>query len=124
MNIENLTIAECRQIAAMFGGQTAVPPCPHIGTRVIIRGYASGVHYGTLAAHCERQVTLNQSRRMWRWHANGGITLSEVALNGLGSGDIRIQDVLPEITILDALEIIPCSEVACASIDCAPAYVP
>ncbi len=129
MDIENLTIGEARQIAAMFAPTQSAPtksapPCPHIGQRVIIRGYASGVHYGILAAHHERQVTLHQSRRMWRWFANGGISLSEVALNGLGDGDVRLQVVLPKITILDAIEIIPCSPGAIKSIDAQPVYVP
>lgn len=42
-----------------------------IGRKCIIRCYASGVHYGTVAAHEGRQVTLTDARRLWRWHTGG-----------------------------------------------------
>ena len=43
MNIDNLTIGEARQIAALFGNGGAEPTfTPHIGKRCIIRTYASG----------------------------------------------------------------------------------
>lgn len=90
------------------------------GRRVIVRCYASGVHYGTLAAHEGRQVTLTQSRRLWRWHTGGkdkGVSLSAVALTGIDAKKSVVEPVLAQITILDALEIIPASDAAAASID-------
>lgn len=90
----------------------------HIGKKVIIRGYASGVHFGTLAAVDGRRVDLIESRRLWRWHTGGeGISLSEVAATGIDGKRSRIAVTLPEITLLDALEIIPTTDVAAASIE-------
>lgn len=93
-----------------------------IGTQVIIRCYASGVHYGTLAALEGRQVTLTDSRRLWRWHTGGkkkGVSLSAVALTGIDAEKSTVEPVLPKIVLLDALEIIPCSHAAVASIEAA-----
>jgi hypothetical protein len=91
-----------------------------IGRKCIIRCYASGVHYGTLTAHDGRQVTLTDSRRLWRWHTGGkskGVSLSAVALTGIDVKQSVVEPVLPNITLLDALEIIPASEAAQASIE-------
>lgn len=93
-----------------------------IGRKCIIRCYASGVHYGTVAAHDGRQVTLTNSRRLWRWHTGGkhnGVSLSGVALNGIDAAKSTVEPALPEITLLDALEIIPASDKASKSIEAA-----
>ncbi|MDO5621941.1 MAG: hypothetical protein Q4G24_10770 [Paracoccus sp. (in: a-proteobacteria)] len=97
---------------------------PHIGKRCIIRTYASGVHFGTLTAQSARQVELTNARRLWRWFALDGISLSEVAANGIDASKSRICTTLPAMTILDALEIIPCSDEAAASIEAAGVYKP
>ena len=92
----------------------------HIGKKCIIRCYASGVHYGTVSAHDGREVTLTNSRRLWRWHTGGkskGVSLSGVALTGIDAKQSTVEPVLPEITLLDALEIIPASDVSAASIE-------
>ena len=93
-----------------------------IGRKCIIRCYASGVHFGTVASHDGRQITLTDSRRLWRWHTGGkhnGVSLSGVAINGIAAEKSTIEPVLPEITLLDALEIIPASDKAAASIEAA-----
>jgi hypothetical protein len=91
-----------------------------IGQKCIIRCYASGVHYGTVTAHEGRQVTLADSRRLWRWHTGGqhnGVSLSGVAVNGIDAAKSVVEPVLPVIVLLDALEIIPASEKAQATIE-------
>jgi hypothetical protein len=93
---------------------------PHIGKKVIVRAYGSGVHFGTLVAQDGQQVELALARRLWRWHTGGaGISLSEVSLTGIDQKKSRICAVLPEITILDAIEIIPACPEASASIETA-----
>lgn len=90
---------------------------PHIGKKCIIRTYASGVHYGTLVSHNGREVELKDARRLWRWRAVAGISLSEVACNGIDAGKSRICALVPAMTILDALEIIPALDGAVSSIE-------
>ena len=93
-----------------------------IGRKCIIRCYASGVHFGTLAAHDGRQVTLTDARRLWRWHTGGkdkGVSLSAVALTGINASRSTVEPAVAEIVLLDALEIIPATEAAAASIEAA-----
>ena len=94
----------------------------NIGKKCIIRCYASGVHFGTLTAHEGSQVTLSDSRRLWRWHTGGkskGVSLSGVALTGIDASKSTVEPVLPEITLLDAIEIIPATAAAAATIEAA-----
>ena len=93
-----------------------------IGKKCIIRGYASGVHFGTVSAHEGRQVTLTEARRLWRWHTGGkskGVSLSGVAVNGIDSKQSVVEPTVPEMVLLDAREIIPASEASIASIEAA-----
>lgn len=120
MSIDNLTYGEMKKIAAMFGGE-AGHTTPHIGKKCIVRTYASGVHFGTVVAQHGRQIELRDARRLWRWDAKDyGISLSEVANHGGTSGRHRFCETVREMTILDALEIIPCTQEAISAIEAAP----
>lgn len=125
MNINDLTIKQAKELAAMFGGNDAAPQSPHIGKKCIIRTYASGVHFGELILQHGRQVELKNARRLWRWDvAPHGISLSEVAKYGPVGARSKICCTVDEITILDALEIIPCTDDAVKVINDAPVYMP
>lgn len=125
MNLDDLTIREARQLAAMFNTTApAEPSTPHIGKQCIIRTYASGVHFGTVTAHHGRQVELGSARRLWRWHAAKGISLSDVAVHGITASKSKICTTVPTMTILDALEIIPASGDCAASIENATIFTP
>ena len=125
MNIDDLTIAQAKQLAAMFGGQAADPASPHIGKKCIIRTYASGVHFGELVSQSGRQVELKNARRLWRWDAApNGISLSEVSQYGPVGPRSKICCAVDEITILDGLEIIPCSDQAAKVVEEAGVYTP
>lgn len=82
---------------------------------VLIRSYASGVHYGYLKECADtlsgRVVTLVNSRRCWSWY--GAATLSQMALEGVKEADkCKFSMELPEIEIMNVIEIIPLSEEA------------
>ena len=88
----------------------------NIGKKVIIRGYRSGVEFGTLVAHNGREVTLHDARRIWTWA--GAASLSQLAMEGtLKPDDCRFAVSVNSITILDAIEIIPCTDKAIESIE-------
>ena len=116
-NIDNLTFGELKRIAAMFQASTAQQPAPHpfIGKYVICRCYSAGVHAGELVSKNGEEVVLKNSRRLWRWTANGGVALSGLAMLGLKSG--KIDTALPEQCLNGVIETIPCSEAAEASIN-------
>lgn len=88
----------------------------NIGKKVIIRGDRSGVEFGTLVAHNGREVTLHNARRIWYW--DGAATISQLAKDGTAKPkDCKFTVSVESITILDAIEIIPCTEKAIKSIE-------
>ena len=108
-NIDDLTIGQARQLAAMFAGQTTIAATPHpfIGRYVICRCSAAGVHAGVLVGVSGDTAILRDSRRLWQWQARDGVALSGVAQHGLAGG--KIDTANPEIYLTGVCEIIPCS---------------
>lgn len=87
-----------------------------INRKVIVRGDRSGVFFGTLTAKDGREVTLTNCRRLWQWA--GAASISQLAKDGSSNPDNCMFTVtVDEIVILDAIEIIPCTEKAIASIE-------
>lgn len=121
ININELTIGQAKELAAMFGAvapaQSSGSFTPHIGKRCIIRMYASGVFFGEIAAQDGRMVEIKNSRRLWGWKASESISLSAVAVHGVKDAGCKFAPAVPTMTVLDALEIIPASDKAAASID-------
>ena len=120
MNIDNFTLGELKQIAAIVNSQIAQPtastgPHPFVGKYVIARCYAAGVHAGFVKHVDGEQVILADSRRLWSWKAKDGIALSGVAQAGVQSG-CKIDVVNPEIYLTGVCELIPCSAAAQESI--------
>ena len=88
----------------------------NIGKKVIIRGDRSGVEIGTLVAQNGREVTLHNARRLWYW--DGAASLSQLAKDGPAiPGECKFTVTVDSITILDAIEIIPCTDKAIKSIE-------
>ena len=82
---------------------------------VIVRTYSAGVFAGTLVAQEAREVKLSNARRLWYW--KGAASLSQLAMEGVSKpNDCKFPCEVTEITLLDALEIIPCTEKAINSI--------
>lgn len=129
MNIDNLTIAQCKEIAAMFGAtannaeQKDGLVSKHVGEFVIVRTYASGVFFAKLEKHAGRMAELSYCRRLWSFKAADGISLSAVAINGVDSKVSRFPAAIPEQTVLDCLEFIPVSEQCRKSIEATPTAV-
>ena len=88
----------------------------NIGKKVIVRGDHSGVEFGTLVAHKGSEVTLHNARRIWYW--DGAATLSQLAKDGTAiPSNCKFTVYVESITILDAIEIIPCTDKAIKSIE-------
>ena len=84
--------------------------------RYIIRGRDSGVFFGEIAARDGQEVTILNCRRLWYW--SGAASLSQLAAEGVRNpGECKFTVTVDELCILDAIELIPCTEQACASID-------
>lgn len=82
-------------------------------TYVVVRTFGAGVHVGALAARAGREVTLRDGRRIWSWQEAN--TLHEIALRGVGRGS-RVSEAVPEILLLDAMEVISASAEAEANL--------
>lgn len=81
----------------------------------IIRGDRSGVFFGIVKERNGREVTLTNCRRLWYW--DGAASISQLAVNGTTRpGECKFTVTVPEITILDVIEIIPCEDKAVESI--------
>lgn len=127
MNINNLTLAQIQEIQALFGNQTAQANQPAtqgglngmIGKKVIIRTYSAGVWFGVLDQKAGNEVILKNARRMWQWWAKQGISLSACALYGVKHDQSKIIEPVESIW-LEAIEIIPCTDVAIQSLESAP----
>uniref|UniRef100_UPI003FF01AB8 DUF6948 domain-containing protein n=1 Tax=Prevotella sp. TaxID=59823 RepID=UPI003FF01AB8 len=88
----------------------------NIGKKVIIRGDRSGVEFGELVEHKGREVTLKDARRIWYW--DGAASLSQLAKDGTANpSKCKFTVSVDIITILDAIEIIPCTDKAIKSIE-------
>ena len=76
-----------------------------LGSTNVIRTYSAGVHAGTLKSQDGKVVVLTDAVRIWRWR--GANTLHELALHGPAQNWTRISEPVPEITLTEAIEIIP-----------------
>ena len=88
--------------------------------KVIIRADRSGVFFGELSSRNGREVELKDARRIWCWY--GATTLSQVANSGLDQKKSRVCEPVKSILILDAVEVIPCTEKAIANLEGAPEW--
>ena len=123
MNIDNLTIGQAKELAALFSGaQTQQQPASlnsMVGKKCIVRTYSAGVWFGEIAEKSGNEVVVKNARRMWKWWAKEGISLSSVALHGIKQDQSKIVEAVPSVW-LEAIELIPASDKAIASIEGAP----
>lgn len=126
INLDDLTLGQIKQLQILLGASTA--PAPRaissglnsmVGELCIIRTYAAGVWFGTVAAKDGNEVIVKDARRMWQWKAKQGISLSACALYGIDHAKSKIIEPVESVW-LEAIELIPCSSVAIDSISGAP----
>lgn len=91
------------------------------GKYVIIRGDRSGAFAGTLEFQENRKVVLTNCRRLWYW--SGAASLHQVSRDGVKRPrDCKFTVTVERIAILDAIEVIPTTEQAEASIKAVPEW--
>ena len=90
-----------------------------IGKKVIIRTYSAGCWFGTLEEKAKNEVILADARRMFRWKAVKGISLSACALYGVDTDYSKIVEPVDQVW-LEAIEIIPCTAEAIETLEGAP----
>ena len=124
MNIDELTIGQVKQLQSMQLLQPVQATKDQgiqamVGKKCIIRTYSAGVWFGEIAEKSGNEVIVKNARRMWNWWAEKSISLSGVALYGIKQDKSKI--VAPvESVWLEAIEMIPTTDVATKSIEGAP----
>jgi hypothetical protein len=118
MTIDNLTIKEAREIAAMFGAIHA-PATPTLGTgrKVIVRSRDAGVIYGEYAGNDGSTVYIRNGVQMWKWFAAKGISLIDVATYGVKKSDCKFSTATATVTVFNACALIDVTADAVASIE-------
>ena len=121
IDINSLTIGQAKELASLFGSAQPQQPGMNnmIGKKCVVRTYSAGVWFGEVAEKSGNEVIVKNARRMWKWWASEGISLSSVALHGVKHDDSKVVEAVPAVW-LEAIELIPASDKAIASIEGAP----
>lgn len=92
-----------------------------INKYVIVRTYSAGVFAGILTSRNGKEVTMSNARRIWYW--DGAASLSQLAKEGTKKPqNCKFPCPVDEILLTEAVEIIPCTAAAQASIESVPVW--
>ena len=121
IDINTLTIGQAKELASLFGAAQPQQSSLNsmVGKKCVVRTYSAGVWFGEVAEKSGNEVIVKNARRMWRWWAEEGVSLSSVALRGVKQEQSKIVESVPAVW-LEAIELIPASDKATASIEGAP----
>lgn len=129
-NLDNLTIKQARELAAMFGmagvqksADTNQGEHWSIGQWCLVRSSQMGCFFGRIASVSEpnadgtRNVVMSDARQLWRWWCAEGTGLASVARYGLATrSEVRIGGKVARQEVAGCGQIIEASSTACASI--------
>jgi len=88
---------------------------------VIVRTYSAGVFAGYIKSRKGQEVVMTKVRRLWKWA--GAATLSQLAQTGTSNpAECKFPEVVDEITLTQAIEILAVTRTAQKSIDMVPTW--
>ena len=92
-----------------------------IGKTCIVRTFSAGVFLGTVKERNGKEVLLTNARRIWYW--DGAASLSQLATDGTSKPEnCKFPAPVAEVLLTEAIEIIPSTEAAIASIEAVPVW--
>lgn len=92
-----------------------------IGRICMVRTYSAGVFLGEVTSRDGKEVALKNARRIWYW--DGAASLSQLATDGTSRpNECKFPAPVSEVLLTEAIEIIPATERAIASIAEVPAW--
>lgn len=92
-----------------------------IGKCVIVRCNRAGVFFGELAQRDGQEVELKNARRLWYWV--GAASISQIAAEGVKrSYECKFTMPVESIVLLEAIEIVPCTQQAVENINSVPVW--
>lgn len=81
----------------------------------IIRCSRAGVFFGQIKERRGDEVDLENARKIWYW--SGAAAVEQLAMDGVKNPSAcKITVEVPAMTVLEAIQIIPCTEKATESI--------
>ena len=84
--------------------------------KYIVRCDRSGVFYGEIESRAGQDVVMKNARCLWRWY--GAASLMQLALEGVKQPkDCKFTVTVGSLEVLDAIEILPCTDAAVKSIE-------
>ena len=92
-----------------------------IGKKVIVRCNRAGVFFGELTQRDGQEVELKNARRLWYW--DGAASISQIAAEGVKiSYECKFTMPAESIVLLEAIEIVPCTQQAVENINAVPVW--
>ena len=87
----------------------------------IVRTFSSGVFAGYIESRNGQEVVMTDARRLWYW--DGAASLSQLAMEGTKCPDsCKFPCPVDRVELLQAIEILDCSDVAEKSIREVPVW--
>ncbi len=89
----------------------------YLNQKVVIRCNRAGVFFGVLKSYdaATREATLTNCRQLWYW--SGAASLMELSQNGVKRPqNCKFTIVVPEVSVMEVIEVLPCSDKAVKSI--------
>ena len=87
----------------------------------IIRCNLAGVFFARIKERRGDEADLEECRRIWYW--SGAASLSQLATEGVKDpSECKFTVIVPEMTVLGVIEIIPCTEIAVQCIKAVPIW--
>lgn len=84
--------------------------------KYIVRCDRSGVFYGEIESRNGQEVTMRNARCLWYW--DGAASLLQLAKEGTTEPrNCKFTVYVDELTVVDAIEMLPCTDKAADSIE-------
>ena len=87
----------------------------------IVRGDRSGVFFGHIERREGREVEMTDARQIWYW--DGAANLLQMAAEGVKKPKIcKFTQSVARLTLIDAIEVLPCTDAAAECIQKVPVW--
>lgn len=87
----------------------------------IVRTLSAGVFAGEIKSRKGQEVVMKNARRLWYW--KGAASLSQLSVEGVKCpNECKFPCAVPEVTLTQAIEILPVSDEAKKSIEGVPVW--
>ncbi len=91
------------------------------GKYLIVRTYSAGVFAGEIISKNGKEIIMKNARRLWYW--SGASSLSQLAMEGVKNPDeCKFPCEVDKLELLEAIEILECTQKAKKSIKEVPVW--